>query len=156
MQKACRPDATHNDRFLVAHATKIINVAKGFSVISMRYFRSSIIHRDWTEYGYFCTIYHSLMELNKETTLKIAQLAKLSFSDKELEEIQQDLSQMIGFVEKLNEIDTTGVQPLTHISSSANRLRADEVKGSISSDEAFKNASFAKGDFFSVPKVIKK
>lgn len=96
------------------------------------------------------------MELNKETTLKIAQLAKLSFSDKELEEIQQDLSQMIGFVEKLKEIDTTGVAPLTHISETANRLRPDEVKGSISSAETFKNAPSATDDFFTVPKVIKK
>lgn len=96
------------------------------------------------------------MELNKETTLKIAQLAKLSFSEKELEEIQQDLSQMIGFVEKLNEIDTTGVQPLTHISGSANRLREDEIKGSISTEEAFKNAPLQKENYFTVPKVIKK
>lgn len=96
------------------------------------------------------------MELNKETTLKIAHLAKLSFSEKELEEIQQDLSQMIGFVEKLKEIDTTGVHPLTHISGGANRLRADEIKGSITVDEAFKNAPLAIEDFFTVPKVIKK
>ena len=156
MQKASRPNATHNDSFLVAHGAKIINVAKGFSGTDMMHFRSSIIHLDWAEYGYFCTLYPSFMELNKETTLKIAQLAKLSFSEKELEEIQQDLSQMIGFVEKLNEIDTTGVQPLTHISGSTNRLRADDIKGSISSEEAFKNAPFTKEDFFTVPKVIKK
>jgi aspartyl-tRNA(Asn)/glutamyl-tRNA(Gln) amidotransferase subunit C len=96
------------------------------------------------------------MELNKDTTLKIAQLAKLSFTNEELETIQQDLSQMIGFVEKLNEIDTSGVSPLTHITESANRLREDVVKGSITAEEAFKNAPSFTDQFFTVPKVIKK
>jgi aspartyl-tRNA(Asn)/glutamyl-tRNA(Gln) amidotransferase subunit C len=96
------------------------------------------------------------MELNKDTTKKIAQLAKLSFSDEELESIQHDLSQMIGFVEKLNEIDTTGVQPLTHIGNVENRLREDEAKGSIAAEDAFKNAPSAADQFFTVPKVIKK
>lgn len=96
------------------------------------------------------------MELNRETTLKLARLSHLSFSEEELDQIQQDLSKMIGFVEKLNEIDTTGIQPLTHISNTNNRLRTDEVKGSISAEEAFKNAPSASDHFFTVPKVIKK
>jgi aspartyl-tRNA(Asn)/glutamyl-tRNA(Gln) amidotransferase subunit C len=96
------------------------------------------------------------MELNKDTTKKIAQLAKLSFSEEELETIQHDLSQMIGFVEKLNEIDTSGVQPLTHIGNVENRLREDEVKGSIVAEDAFKNAPSSIDQFFTVPKVIKK
>jgi len=96
------------------------------------------------------------MELNKDTTKKIAQLAKLSFSEEELETIQHDLSQMIGFVEKLNEIDTSGVQPLTHIGNVENRLREDEVKGSIAAEDVFKNAPSSIDQFFTVPKVIKK
>jgi aspartyl-tRNA(Asn)/glutamyl-tRNA(Gln) amidotransferase subunit C len=96
------------------------------------------------------------MELNKETTLKLAQLSRLSFSSSELEEIQKDLSQMIGFVEKLNEVDTTGVSPLTHIGTSGNRLREDEVKGSIDAQLTFENAPLAVDHFFAVPKVIKK
>ena len=96
------------------------------------------------------------MELNKDTTKKLAQLAKLSFSEEELDIIQRDLSQMIGFVEKLNEIDTTGVQPLTHIGNVENRLREDEVRGSITAEEAFKNAPSSTDQFFTVPKVIKK
>jgi len=98
----------------------------------------------------------SSMELNKQTTLKLAQLAKLSFSEEELDEIQKDLSQMIGFVEKLNEIDTTGVQPLTHMGTDGNRLREDEIKGSIDNATALKNAPTTEGPFFTVPKVIKK
>lgn len=96
------------------------------------------------------------MELNRKMTQKLADLAKLEFNEDELDSIQQDLEQMIGFVEKLNEIDTTGVEPLTHIGEGANRLRDDEVKGSVDKATALKNAPATEGDFFTVPKMIKK
>lgn len=96
------------------------------------------------------------MELNKETTQKLAELSKLEFNDQELAEIQEDLAQMIGFVEKLNEIDTTGVQPLTHMGTDGNRLREDEIKWSIDNATALMNAPTTEGPFFTVPKVIKK
>lgn len=96
------------------------------------------------------------MELNREITQKIANLARLEFSEKELDDIQQDLTQMIGFVEKLNEIDTTGVEPLTHITPEGNRLREDEIKGSIDNPTALINAPSSEGPFFTVPKVINK
>ena len=96
------------------------------------------------------------MELNRETIQKLAELSKLEFNDKELKEIQGDPAQMIGFVEKLNEIDTTGVQPLTHIGTGDNRLREDEIKGSVDNTTALKNAPTTEGPFFTVPKVIKK
>lgn len=96
------------------------------------------------------------MELNRETTQKLAELAKLEFNDQELDAIQKDLQQMIGFIEKLNELDTSNVEPLTHIGSEDNLLREDEVKGSVDNSTALKNAPAAEGDFFTVPKVIKK
>jgi aspartyl-tRNA(Asn)/glutamyl-tRNA(Gln) amidotransferase subunit C len=96
------------------------------------------------------------MELNRELTLKLAALSRIEFSEEELVEIQADLQQMIGFVEKLNELDTSGIEPLTHISGEGNRLRNDEVKGSITTTLALSNAPAASGSFFTVPKVIKK
>lgn len=96
------------------------------------------------------------MELNREMTQKLAELSKLEFNDLELEAIQKDLEQMIAFVEKLNEIDTTGIAPLTHMSDKGNRLREDEIKGSIDNATALKNAPTSEGPFFTVPKVIKK
>lgn len=96
------------------------------------------------------------MQLDRDTILKLAQLARLEFNEQELEAIGKDLSQMIGFVEKLKEIDTTDVAPLTHIGEEGNRLREDEVNGSIDRATALKNAPAAEGDFFTVPKVIKK
>ena len=61
---------------------------------------------------------------------------------------------MIAFVEKLNELDTKGVQPLLHMTNEINSLRKDEVKGSISREEALANAPLHDGEFFKVPKVI--
>ena len=63
---------------------------------------------------------------------------------------------MIQFVEKLNELDTTGVEPLLHMSDNVNILREDEVKGSIDRTEGLKNAPVQDGVFFKVPKVIRK
>lgn len=96
------------------------------------------------------------MELNAKTIEKLANLAKLEFNPEELKAIHQDLEQMIGFVEKLNEIDTTGIAPLTHIGTHANRLREDAVQGSVDKDTALKNAPASTGDFFTVPKMLKK
>jgi aspartyl-tRNA(Asn)/glutamyl-tRNA(Gln) amidotransferase subunit C len=96
------------------------------------------------------------MELDLNTTKKLAALAKLEFNNEELIEIQRDLKQMIGFVEKLKEIDTTHVEPLTHVSEGENQLREDEVQGSIDIETALKNAPASLDRFFTVPKVIKK
>ena len=63
---------------------------------------------------------------------------------------------MIQFVEKLNGLDTTGVEPLLHMSDNVNILRADEVKGSISREAGLQNAAVHDEQFFKVPKVIKK
>jgi aspartyl-tRNA(Asn)/glutamyl-tRNA(Gln) amidotransferase subunit C len=86
----------------------------------------------------------------------LAHLARLQFSDEEKAELKKDLQSMIAFVEKLNEIDTTGVKPLLHMSSEVNILRDDEVKNSITHEEALLNAPIPGKEFFKVPKVIKR
>jgi aspartyl-tRNA(Asn)/glutamyl-tRNA(Gln) amidotransferase subunit C len=96
------------------------------------------------------------MILNNEMVKKLAELSRLEFSPEEEQAIKEDLQQMIGFVEKLNEIDTTGIAPLTHISETINSLREDEVRGSVSISAALSNATDSIDPFFSVPKVIKK
>lgn len=96
------------------------------------------------------------MEVNDALIEKLANLAKLKFENAEKEEIKRDLQKMIGFVEKLNELDLEGVEPLLHMSDEVNVLREDEVKGSISREEALKNAPLHDDQFFKVPKVIKK
>ena len=96
------------------------------------------------------------MEVNEALVDKLAHLSKLTFSDEEKKEIAADLQQMIGFVEKLNELDLKDVEPLMHMCDEINVLRNDEIKGSISREEALKNAPETDGQFFKVPKVIKK
>ena len=96
------------------------------------------------------------MNVNDEMVDKIANLARLEFNPEEKENIKNDLQQMIGFIDKLNELDTTGVEPLLHMSENINVLREDEVSGTISREEAFKNAPLHDEQFFKVPKVIRK
>ena len=95
------------------------------------------------------------MEVNDALVDKLAHLAGLKFNEAEKEEIKNDLQRMIAFVEKLNELDLEGVEPLLHMSDEVNVLREDEVKGSISREEALKNAPLHDEQFFKVPKVIK-
>jgi len=96
------------------------------------------------------------MIVNDELIDNLSKLARLEFNATEKEEIKNDLQKMISFIDKLNELDTTGVEPLLHISENVNVLREDEVKENISRDEALKNAPLHDEQFFKVPKVINK
>ena len=96
------------------------------------------------------------MEVNDQLVDKLAHLSRLQFSDAEKEGIKNDLQRMIGFVEKLNELNLTGVEPLLHMSPEVNVLREDELRGSVSRSEALRNAPLHDEQFFKVPKVIKK
>ncbi len=96
------------------------------------------------------------MEVNDELINKLANLARLEFNAEEKEEIKNDLQQMLGFIDKLNELDTTGVEPLRHMSQNINVLREDKIQGMITREEALKNAPLHDEQFFKVPKVIKK
>lgn len=96
------------------------------------------------------------MEVNDEMVEKLAHLSRLQFNETEKAEIKNDLQRMIGFVEKLNELNLDTVEPMLFMSDEINVLRDDEIKGSITREEALKNAPFHDGKFFKVPKVIKK
>ena len=96
------------------------------------------------------------MEVTSEMIDRIAHLARLKFSEEEKNALKTDLERMIEFVEKLKEVDTTGVEPLLHITDAVNVLREDEIKQTISKKEALLHAPVTDGNFFKVPKVIKK
>jgi len=96
------------------------------------------------------------MEVNDLLIDNLAKLSHLSFSEQEKKEIRADLQEMISFIEKLKEVNTDGVVPLLHMSNNVNMLREDVVQGSVSREEALKNAPETDGTFFKVPKVIKK
>jgi aspartyl-tRNA(Asn)/glutamyl-tRNA(Gln) amidotransferase subunit C len=96
------------------------------------------------------------MKIDKETVDKIAHLARLEFeSEAKKEEMIKDMNNMLGFIDKLNEIDTSGVDPLIYMSEETNVLREDDVKHIITQDEALKNAPKKDSDYFKVPKVMK-
>ena len=96
------------------------------------------------------------MEVNDALVENQANLARLQFKEAEKEIIKHDLQPMIHFVDKLNELDTEGVEPLLHMTDTDNILREDVVQGSVSREEGVKNAPDTDGIFFKVPKVIRK
>ncbi len=96
------------------------------------------------------------MEINDKLIKKLAYLAKLEFDDEAKEAIKKDLEQMIGFVEKINELDTENVEPLIHMSEEVNRFRKDKVEKLIEVEDALKNAPLKNEEYILVPKVIRK
>jgi aspartyl-tRNA(Asn)/glutamyl-tRNA(Gln) amidotransferase subunit C len=96
------------------------------------------------------------MKVNKELILKLEKLSRLELSETERIAIQKDLGNILVMVDKLNELDTEGVEPLVYISEEENPLRDDEIKHQVSRVEALKNAPNTDGEFFRVPKMISK
>ena len=96
------------------------------------------------------------MQVDDALIEKLAKLSLLQFDETEKEEIKSDLQKMIGFVDKLQELDTTGIEPLLHMSEEVNVLRDDVPGNMLTREEAFKNAPHHDGQYFKVPKVIKK
>lgn len=96
------------------------------------------------------------MEVTEQLVDKLANLAQLQFEQEEKNEIKKDLQSMIAFVEKLQELNTTGIEPLQHMGNNTNVLREDVLKGTISREEALQNAPIKDEQFFKVPKMIKK
>ncbi|NLR81861.1 Asp-tRNA(Asn)/Glu-tRNA(Gln) amidotransferase subunit GatC [Chitinophaga eiseniae] len=96
------------------------------------------------------------MEVNEALVQQLADLARLEFNDQEKVEIRGELQRMITFVEKLNELDTTHVKPLLHLTDDYNVFREDRVIPSTTREEALQNAPAATEAYFKVPKIIKK
>lgn len=96
------------------------------------------------------------MQVDDALINKLSKLAMLQFNDEEREEIKSDLEKMIGFVDKLKEIDTTGVEPLLHMSNNTDLLREDIPGNMVNRKDALLNAPLHDDEFFKVPKVIKK
>ena len=94
--------------------------------------------------------------MNDALVDNLAKLSRLQFNDQEKEIIKKDLQRMIEFVDKLQELDTTGVEPLMHMTEEHNVLRDDEVGPMLNQQEALKNATHPDSEYFKVPKVIKK
>lgn len=94
------------------------------------------------------------MKITEQKVDELSALARLKFEGEEKEQIRKDLENILDMCEKLNEVDTDGVEPLIYMTERVNALRDDVVHQEISHDEALKNAPKKDSDFFRVPKVI--
>jgi aspartyl-tRNA(Asn)/glutamyl-tRNA(Gln) amidotransferase subunit C len=94
------------------------------------------------------------MAVTRKDVEHIAQLAKLSLEENEVESLTDQMNDILGYVEKLNELDTENIEPLSHPVEGNNVFREDVPIKSIASSEALKNAPSASEEFFLVPKVI--
>jgi len=96
------------------------------------------------------------MKVDKETLHKVAHLARLKVKPEEEEKLQEDLSKILTWVAKLDELDTEDVEPQTHMSFEKNVLREDIPKTEITTEETLKNAPQHSNNHFEVPKVLKR
>lgn len=94
------------------------------------------------------------MSIDTATVQKIANLARIHVPQEEEAQLVSDLNRILGLMEQLNEVDTTGVQPLTSVAAQKLPLRADVVTAGGNAADLLANAPDSAGDFFVVPKVI--
>jgi aspartyl-tRNA(Asn)/glutamyl-tRNA(Gln) amidotransferase subunit C len=96
------------------------------------------------------------MKITDEVVDHIAHLARLEFIGNEKEEIKQDMEKIIAFMDKLNTVNTDGVEPLMFMSDAVNVLREDVAEVTVSKEQALKNAPKKDSDYFRIPKVLTK
>ena len=94
------------------------------------------------------------MKVDKETIRKIVHLSRLEFDEKEEQSLLQDVNKILDWVEKLNEVNTENVKPLTHMSEEVNILREDIVANTLKHEDALVNGPKKDSDYFRVPKFL--
>lgn len=94
------------------------------------------------------------MNIDSETVDKIAHLARLELADTEKQEMIGDMNKILDFMAKLNEINTSGVEPLVYLSDEVNVFREDVVKNQVSVKDGLKNSPKHDDKYFLVAKVI--
>ena len=94
------------------------------------------------------------MKLKIDDVRHVAKLARIEFSGEELEKFTTQLDSIIGYIEKMNELDTSGIEPTSHVVDVKNVMRDDIAKESLPREESIKNAPCSEEGFFKVPKII--
>ena len=94
------------------------------------------------------------MSLDIETARRVAKLARIQVDPAELPELAEKLSGILTFMEQLNEVDVTGIEPMTSVTPMRLKRRKDEVTDGNMQDLVLKNAPDAREGFFAVPKVV--
>jgi len=96
------------------------------------------------------------MNITQETIYKVANLARIEVQEEEVQELIPEMSKILTFMEKLNELDTDAVEPLVYMNEEVNVWREDEVRNQIDLDQGLGNAALRNERFFMVPKIIEK
>ena len=94
------------------------------------------------------------MRITQEEVEHVAKLARLAITEEEKERYSQQLSNILTYIEKLKELDTSKVDPTSHVLPMKNVFREDEVRPSLPREEILKNAPDRTEEFFRVPKII--
>ena len=94
------------------------------------------------------------MTIDLETVKHISKLSRISVDDEKAKKLSNDLNSIFSFIEKLNELDTSKIKPLTSIAETTLNLRKDEIRSDNIRDQILKNSPKNNEDFFVVPKVI--
>lgn len=94
------------------------------------------------------------MSINTETARKVAKLARIRVADDQLPQLAQQLSGILGFMEQLNEVDVTGIEPMVSVTPMRLARRADVVTDGNIQAQILANAPDAREGFFAVPKVV--
>ncbi len=94
------------------------------------------------------------MKITDKEVDKIAHLARLNFSQEEKNTIQNDLNNILGWMDKLNELDTENVEPQLFMTKEVNVMREDQVKLTLTHDQALENAPKKDSNYFKVPKAF--
>jgi len=94
------------------------------------------------------------MSIDKDTVKHISKLARISLDEKKINNLSKDLSSIMKFIEKLNELNTDKTTPLTSIINASLKTREDEVKDGKIRDQILKNSPEKNEEFFVVPKVV--
>ena len=92
--------------------------------------------------------------ISDETIDYVGILAKLELSDEEKEQAKKDMGSMLDYIDKLNELDTTGIEPMSHVFSVQNVFREDIVTNGDDRENILKNAPAQKDNMFMVPKTF--
>ncbi len=94
------------------------------------------------------------MKLSTSDVEYVAKLARLEITEAEKQKFTAQLNDILLYIDQLNELDTTGVAPMSHAIAVTNAFREDKVVESLGTQKALANAPDARGEFFRVPKII--
>ena len=101
-----------------------------------------------------CDIFKYHMSINLKTIKHISKLSRISVDEQKAEKLAGDLNSIFNFIEKLNELNTDNIEPLTSVAETTLKFRSDEVKNQNIREQIIKNSPEENEDFFVVPKVV--